>query len=119
MPINLGERLKQARKAAGLTQRQLAEKIGVSNTSVSNWEKGISSPDPDTIQHLCWALNVDPNFFFHGGPQFTPVKISDDDKNTVRIAGRDGSYQERVLSDQQLTVLKAFLDLMPDASDDL
>lgn len=60
----LGEKLREARKAAGLTQRQLAEKIKVSNTSISNWEKGVSFPDPDTIQHLCWALNVQPNHFF-------------------------------------------------------
>lgn len=61
---NLGIRLKLARKAADLTQKQLAKKIEVSNTSISNWENGVSYPDPDTIQHLCWALNVEPNFLF-------------------------------------------------------
>lgn len=61
---SLGERIKTARKAAGLTQRQLADKIQVSNTSISNWEVGISNPDPDTIQNLCWALSVQPNYFF-------------------------------------------------------
>lgn len=64
MPACLGDRIRDARKAAGLTQRQLAEKIKVSNTSISNWEKGVSRPDPDTIQYLCWALNVQPNYFF-------------------------------------------------------
>lgn len=64
MSISLGDRLKEARKAAGMTQRQLADKIRVSNTSISNWEKGVSYPDPDTIQHLCWALDVQPNYFF-------------------------------------------------------
>lgn len=64
MPIYFGERIREARKAAGLTQRQLADKINVTNTSISNWEKNLSRPDPDTIQHLCWALNVQPNYFF-------------------------------------------------------
>lgn len=64
MPVTFGDRIKDARKAAGLTQRQLADKIGVSNTSISNWEQCVSTPDPDTIQHLCWALNVQPNYFF-------------------------------------------------------
>lgn len=64
MPASLGDRIKEARKAAGMTQRQLADKIQVSNTSISNWENGFSNPDPDTIQHLCWALNVQPNYFF-------------------------------------------------------
>lgn len=40
-------------------------------------------------------------------------------RNVIKIAGRDGSYQERVLSDQQLAALKALLDQLPDASDDL
>lgn len=64
MPICLGDKIRDARKAAGLTQRQLAERIKVSNTSISNWEKGVSNPDPDTIQNLCWALEVQPNYFF-------------------------------------------------------
>lgn len=66
--LTFGERLKEARKTAGFTQRQLADKIEVSNTSISNWEKGVSCPDPDTIQHLCWALNVQPNYFFSMDP---------------------------------------------------
>ena len=64
MGTTFGDRIRDARKAAGLTQRQLAEKIDVSNTSISNWENSFSMPDPDTIQHLCWALNVQPNYFF-------------------------------------------------------
>lgn len=64
MPIYFGDKIREARKSAGLTQRQLADKVNVSNTSISNWEKNLSRPDPDTIQHLCWALNVQPNYFF-------------------------------------------------------
>lgn len=62
--LTLGGKIRNARKAAGMTQRQLADKIGCTNTSISNWEKGVSSPDPDTIQNLCWALCVEPNYFF-------------------------------------------------------
>ena len=44
MPVFFGEVIRNARKSLGLTQRQLAEKIGVANTSISNWEKGLSRP---------------------------------------------------------------------------
>lgn len=74
MPVFFGEKIREARKAAGLTQRQLAEKICVSNTSVSNWEKDLSRPDPDTIQNLCWALDVQPNYFW-GSESATPSDI--------------------------------------------
>ena len=64
MAKQFGEKIRDARKAAGLTQRQLANTIGVANTSISNWEKGISSPDPKTIDRLSQILGVQPNYFF-------------------------------------------------------
>ena len=39
--------------------------------------------------------------------------------NVVRIAGRDGSYEERYLTDSQLAAVKAIIDQMPDATEDL
>ena len=69
MAQSLGEKIKIARKAAGLTQRELADKIKVGNTTISNWEKGVSKPDPDQISSMCWALDVQPNFFLGKSPQ--------------------------------------------------
>ena len=40
-------------------------------------------------------------------------------RNYIQIAGRDGSFLERELTDDQLRALKAILDQMPDADDDL
>lgn len=84
MPIYFGKKIREARKAAGLTQRELATKINVSNTSISNWEKDLSRPDPDTIQHLCWALNVQPNYFFAIEVSEKPL-INDDEELTEYI----------------------------------
>ena len=39
--------------------------------------------------------------------------------NVLRIAGRDGSYEERFLTDEQLAALKAIVSQLPDASEDL
>lgn len=75
MPIYFGDKIREARKAAGMTQRQLADKLEVSNTSISNWEKNLSRPDPDMIQHLCWALNVQPNYFFSVSSVSLPANI--------------------------------------------
>lgn len=117
--LQIGERIRIARKTAGLTQRELADKVHVLHTSVCNWEKGISKPNFDAIHDLCCILCVEPNFFFQGTPQCTPVQLPSENKNVIRLIERDGSYQERILSDQQLAALKAVLDQMPDVPEDL
>lgn len=62
--VTFGEKLRMARREKNLTQRQLAARINAKHNSVSNWENDQNMPDPDTIQHLCWALDVQPNYFF-------------------------------------------------------
>lgn len=49
----------------------------------------------------------------------TPISESGQSVNIVKIAGRDGSYMEKQLGDKELQTLKSFIDLLPDASDDL
>ncbi len=46
------------RKKYGYTQKQLAELIGVKNTSVSNWETGDNSIDIETLIKLCSIFNI-------------------------------------------------------------
>ena len=40
--MNLGEKIKERRKQAGLSQEQLAEQLGVSRQAISKWESGVS-----------------------------------------------------------------------------
>ena len=57
----LGDRIKEARKAKKLTQKELADIIGVRNSSISDWENNLHSPNVEQVKQLCEALNVDPN----------------------------------------------------------
>ena len=41
-----------------MTQKQLAERIGVSNSRVSNWEQGLNRPDADILAAVCVALDA-------------------------------------------------------------
>ena len=45
----LGDRIREMRKKHRFSQKQLADALGVSQTAVSSWEKGIREPDLDTI----------------------------------------------------------------------
>jgi transcriptional regulator with XRE-family HTH domain len=51
-----GERLKALRKAAGLTQCELAERIGVIHSNINYWESGGSLPRSDVLIPLAEAL---------------------------------------------------------------
>ena len=54
----IGEFLKQLRKEKGLTQEQLATKLGVSAQSVSKWENEISMPDISLLPDIAEAFGI-------------------------------------------------------------
>lgn len=64
----LGERLKSARKMAGLSLEQLAQKIGdLTKQAINNYEQGKREPDSQTVIKLAKALNVRPEYFLRKG----------------------------------------------------
>ena len=56
--MTLGEKLKTARKSAGLTQEQLADKLSVSRQAITKWESDKGMPDIDNLKHLSKLLGV-------------------------------------------------------------
>lgn len=54
----VGKFITQKRKEKNLTQEQLAEKIGVSNKTISKWETGKCMPDYSVIELLCEELKI-------------------------------------------------------------
>ena len=101
MPVFFGETIRNARKALGLTQRQLADTLGVANTSVSNWEKGLSRPDADMIQKLCAILHLQANDFY--GTTEAPAQnsrrpVSDEDIKFALFGG-DGEITDAMFDE--------------------
>lgn len=54
----LGKRIMALRKAAGMTQEQVAERLGVSPQAVSKWENDVSCPDVTMIPRIAQLFNV-------------------------------------------------------------
>ena len=50
--------LRRIREAAGLTQMELSEKVGVSQTALSAWELGTAMPSVSNLLRLCAALDT-------------------------------------------------------------
>lgn len=62
-------RFSLARKRRGMKKRELAERIGVSERSVSSYEKGEQDPEVGTLKRISEALNFPEKFFFAPDPE--------------------------------------------------
>lgn len=89
----LGERLYELRRKEGLSQEQLAEKIGVSRQTISKWEGNLSMPELPKLIALaeCYGISLDE---LTGYGEQTPTPISprgadkpDDSAMIRRVAG--------------------------------
>ena len=56
--MSFSELLKQCRKKQGISQAELASKLGVTQQAVGKWESGKSSPDPSTVARIAELLNT-------------------------------------------------------------
>ena len=61
MTNDIGKFIQEIRKEKGLTQKELAELIGVSDKTISKWENGTSSPDTSMLMSLSEALEITVN----------------------------------------------------------
>lgn len=71
----IGRRIKQAREKSGMSREQLAAKIDVTPSAISNYENDISHPKEPILYKLIDILKVDANFLFQD-----EMNISDEDR---------------------------------------
>lgn len=57
---NIGSRIREIRKSRGITQKDIAELVGVTPSCVTQWESGLISPNCDKLIPLAKALGCDP-----------------------------------------------------------
>lgn len=62
----IGKFILELRKQKGMTQKELAEKIGVSDKTISKWECGNSIPDITYLESLCNSLDISVNELLSG-----------------------------------------------------
>jgi len=76
----LSDRLKQARKSAGLTQDSLAKKVNTTKGTISNYENGHSTPSNDMLVQLANALDTTTDYLLgraDSASHYTEAGISD------------------------------------------
>lgn len=80
MAKDIGEFIQEIRKDKGLTQKELAEQVGISDKTISKWENGNSIPDTSMLLPLCQVLNITVNELLSGekiSPENYPVKAEE------------------------------------------
>ena len=89
MTIEFGNRLQELRKAHGLSQEDLADKLGVSRQAVSKWECGEASPDTDNLIQLSKIYGISLDELVGNAPTMKSnpekVEIVDDEGQRVTI----------------------------------
>ena len=72
----IGERIKKSRKAVGLTQEKLADRIDVSSQYVSDLERGVVGTSVPTLVNICETLHVSCDYILMGR-ESVPIAASD------------------------------------------
>ena len=62
----IGSFIQLSRKEKGMTQKDLADQIGVSDKTISKWENGNSVPDTEILTSLCQSLDISVNELLSG-----------------------------------------------------
>lgn len=109
------------RKACGLTQDQLAEKVGISAQAVSKWENGQTYPDIAVLPQLADIFGVSVDDLFSKPPAVETVYVPEEERKSpdemllrIRVNSANG---DRVNVNLPLTLVKAVINAGLDVSD--
>lgn len=105
-------------KKRGIPKEQFYRESGISSATMSQWRKRTYSPSSAAIKKIENYLGL---VFSIEQKEKAPTPESESGRhvNVVTIAGRDGSYREKRLTDEQIKALQTIIDQMPEAPDDL
>ena len=94
--IKIGKYIAGKRKDLGMTQKQLAEKLGMSDKSVSKWERGVCLPDVSVYSDLCLILGISINEFLAGEDIAKENIVQKSEENIIGVATDSKHKQKRL-----------------------
>lgn len=101
--IKVGENILYWRKLKGLKQEDLAERIGISKTALSNIENGISKPDIERLEDIADALVIEVSQLLYNPQQMVVYNSDLQTKKIMSDSGISGTVDNALL--QRLTTI--------------
>lgn len=116
--MSLGFRLKKEREKRGWSQKYIAEKVGITNTVLSNYERDYRDPDTETLKKLADLYEVSIDYLLGRTDE---KEISIEEKIDKALQLRDGEkiyfYDMGGLSDEDIEMLKKQIELYREMSE--
>ena len=103
----IGKFIAENRKKKNLTQEKFAERLGVTDRSVSNWENGKNMPDLSLFKPICEILGITINDLMSGevvdNKKYTE-KLEENMINTINYVDKKSEKKDRIRSIIMLTL---------------
>lgn len=117
--LMIGDKIKNLRKASNMTQLDLAKKLGVTRTVISNWEANINKPNIDLVANMCKTFCVSPDYFFETKKSSDPVEPESEEDFRERVQLLTAFFERSGyitpggdITHEQLKICKAFVDFL-------
>lgn len=104
MDFNFAEKLAAARQERGLTQRQLADRLGVTAQAVSKWETGGSLPDLELLRMIAQLLECSADFLLEH-------EVNGGSKVNMMLMERTAEIERAI--DRDVLMIRVGIDLIP------
>lgn len=96
----------ELRKEKGLTQKQLAEELGVTDKAVSKWERGMGYPDITMLTRLAAALGITTGELLKGAREDAPTQAPE------VLVTRTFQYADKVETHRQISITRLMLAIL-------
>lgn len=119
MNETIGSRISRCRKEQGLTQEELAARMGVSPQAVSKWENDVSCPDISLLPQLCGTLGITSDELLTGRTNEVKLVPADQRKSLDELTLRvyvNSADGDRVKVNIPMSLVKACMELGVDVT---
>ena len=106
---NIANNISFYRKKSGLTQSQLADKMGVKTTTVSTWERNASSPDIETLYGMCNLFGISLDEMYGVNTEYGYGSEEPTYEDTKKLIARNG---KALSTEQKMELIKLLTEII-------